>query len=40
MRPLFGIPDNHEKIVLSLDRSFLRSTEGIKTLNLVDFLLA
>jgi len=37
---LQNIPDNHEKIVLSMDRSFVSSYDGIKTLNLIDFLLA
>ena len=34
------IQDNYEKIVLSMDRSFITSYEGIKSLNLVDWLLA
>ncbi|MDD3350261.1 MAG: ATP-binding protein [Eubacteriales bacterium] len=37
---LRGIPDNHEKIVLSMDRSFITSYEGIKTINIIDFLLS
>ena len=40
LRPLRRIPDNYEKIVLSMDRSFIRSYDGIKTLNLIDWLLA
>lgn len=39
LRPLQMIPDNYEKIVLSMDRSFINSYEGIKSLNLVDWLL-
>ena len=37
--PLRGINDNYEKIVLSMDRSFVTSYDGIKAINLVDFLL-
>lgn len=40
LRPLRMIQDNYEKIVLSMDRSFITSYEGIKSLNLVDWLLA
>lgn len=39
LRPLLSIPDHHEKIVLSMDRSFIQSQEGIKIINLLDFLL-
>ena len=39
LRPLRQIPDNYEKIVLSMDRSFLRAQDGIRTLNLIDWLL-
>lgn len=37
--PLKSIPDHHEKIVLSMDRSFIQSQDGIKIINLLDFLL-
>ncbi len=40
LRPLQMIPDNYEKIVLSMDRSFITSYEGIKALNLIDWLLS
>ena len=40
LRPLRMIPDNYEKIVLSMDRSYINSYEGIKSLNLIDWLLA
>ncbi len=40
LRPLRMIPDNYEKIVLSMDRSYITSYEGIKSLNLIDWLLA
>jgi predicted AAA+ superfamily ATPase len=39
-RPLQSISDNYEKIVLSMDRNFINSYEGIKSLNLIDWLLA
>ena len=39
LRPLLMIPDNYEKIVLSMDRSFINSYDGIKSLNLIDWLL-
>ncbi len=39
LAPLRDIPDNYEKIVLSLDRSFINSYDGIKAMNIVDFLL-
>lgn len=32
-------PDNYEKIVLSMDRSFINSYDGIKSVNLIDWLL-
>lgn len=40
LRPLQMIPDNYEKIVLSMDRNYITSYEGIKSLNLIDWLLA
>ena len=39
LRPLRMISDNYEKIVLSMDRSFINSSDGIKSLNLIDWLL-
>ncbi len=39
LRPLRMIPDNYEKIVLSMDRDFIRSFEGIRSINLIDWLL-
>ena len=39
LRPLRMIPDNYEKIVLSMDRSYINSYDGIKSLNLIDWLL-
>lgn len=40
LRPLRMIPDNYEKIILSMDRSYINSYEGIKSLNLTDWLLS
>lgn len=39
LRPLRMIPDNYEKIVLSMDRNYINSYDGIKALNLIDWLL-
>ncbi len=39
LRPLRGIQDNYEKIVLTLDRFTLGNYDGIKVLNVVDWLL-
>ena len=39
LRPLRMISDNYEKIVLSLDRNYINSYDGIKALNLIDWLL-
>lgn len=40
LRPLRMIPDNYEKLVLSMDKSYISSYDGIKALNLMDWLLA
>lgn len=39
LRPLQTINDNYEKIVLSMDKSYITSHEGIKLLNIIDWLL-
>lgn len=39
LAPLMKIPDNYEKIVLSLEPGLDSSYEGIKSLNLIDWLL-
>ena len=39
LRPLKLINDNYEKIVLSMDKSFIKSDEGIKLVNILDFLI-
>ena len=40
LRPLRMIPDNYEKIVLSMDQSYITSYDGIKSLYLIDWLLS
>lgn len=40
LRPLRQISDNYEKIVLSMDRNFISSYDGIRSLNLIDWLLS
>lgn len=40
LRPLRLIPDNYEKIILSMDRNFINSYDGIKSLYLIDWLLS
>lgn len=37
--PLRSINDHHEKVVLSMDRSYVNSYDGIKIKNIVDFML-
>ncbi|MCM1119636.1 MAG: ATP-binding protein [bacterium] len=39
LRPLRMIADNYEKIILSMDRHYIQSYEGIKSLYLIDWLL-
>lgn len=39
LRPLRLIQDNYEKIVLSMDRSYINSYDGIKSINIIDWLL-
>lgn len=39
LRPLMMIPDNYEKIVLTMDRNYIKSYQGIKVINLIDYLL-
>jgi len=40
LRPLRMIRDNYEKIILSMDRDFITSYDGIKSVNLLDWLLS
>ena len=39
LRPLRLIQDNYEKIVLSMDRSYINSYDGIKSINIIDWLM-
>ncbi len=39
LAPLREIPDNYEKLVLSMDRSYIHSYDGIQVKNIIDFLL-
>ena len=38
IRPLKAINDNYEKIILSMDKNYILSDDGIKLVNVVDFL--
>ncbi|MCL2010997.1 MAG: ATPase, partial [Synergistaceae bacterium] len=38
--PLAAIGDNYEKIILSMDRTYITDHEGILFLNIIDFLLS
>lgn len=40
LRPLMMIPDNYEKIVLTMDRNYIKSYEGVKVINIIDYLLS
>lgn len=40
LSPLRMIPDNYEKIILSMDRNYINSYDGIKSLYLIDWLLS
>lgn len=39
LAPLREIPDHYEKMVLSMERSFVNSYDGIRVQNIIDFLL-
>ncbi|MDR1740318.1 MAG: ATP-binding protein [Synergistaceae bacterium] len=39
LAPLRRIPDHHEKVLLSMDRTPISSFDGIRNVNIVDFLL-
>lgn len=39
LKPLRAIKDNYEKIVISTDRDYINSYDGIKAINLTDWLL-
>ncbi len=39
LRSFNSIKDNYEKIVLSMDKSYISSYDGVKVLNVIDWLL-
>lgn len=39
LAPLYDIRDNYEKLVLSMDKSFVSSVDGIKIMNIIDYLI-
>ena len=39
LRPLLSINDNYEKIILTSDRNFITSENGIKIINVIDWLM-
>jgi hypothetical protein len=39
LRPLLQIPDNYEKVILTMDRGISKSVEGIKIVNIVEWML-
>jgi len=39
LAPLQKIPDQYEKVLLTMDRNFIRDYNGIQNMNIVDFLL-
>ena len=39
LEPLYGIPDNYEKVVLSMDKTPVTDFAGIRNVNMFDFLL-
>ncbi|MDR2713687.1 MAG: DUF4143 domain-containing protein [Clostridiales bacterium] len=40
LAPLAAIPDNYEKTILSMDRTYITDHEGILYQNIIDFLLS
>ena len=40
LAPLKAIPDNYEKTVLSLDRTYITNNNGIRFTNIIDFLMS
>ena len=38
-RPFDAIPDHYEKIIITMDKDFVNSINGVKKLNAIDFLL-
>jgi hypothetical protein len=40
LAPLIAIPDNYEKYLLSMDKTYITNHEGIRFQNIIDFLLS
>lgn len=40
LTPLQQIPDQYEKVVLTMDRTYIKDFNGIRNVNIIDFLLA
>ncbi len=40
LAPLQQIPDQYEKVVLTMDRTYIKDFNGIRNVNIIDFLLA
>jgi len=40
LRPLQAIPDYYEKVILTMDQSIYEDFEGIRSMNIIDFLLS
>ena len=40
LAPLISIPDNYEKYLLSMDKTYITNYEGIRFQNIIDFLLS
>ena len=39
LRSLVSIPDQYDKVLLTMDRPYVEDFEGIKWVNIIDFLL-
>jgi predicted AAA+ superfamily ATPase len=39
LAPLRAVKDNYEKIILTMDRTFITDYAGIRLVNLLDFLM-
>lgn len=35
--PLQKIPDQYEKVILTMDRSYIKDFEGVKNVNIINF---
>lgn len=40
LAPLRKIPDQYEKVILTMDRTFVKDFDGIRNVNIIDFLLS